>query len=137
MVDISGKTIAKRSAVAQAVIRMRPQTTALLKKGLLKKGDALTCARLAGIMAAKRTPDIIPLCHHIALEHVSVDFDVREESILVWASVRCTAKTGAEMEALTAASIAALTLYDMCKAADKQMVIDDIRLVTKLKEPIE
>ncbi len=136
MVDISDKPVVKRVAVARAEIRLRRKTVEMLKKGLLKKGDALACARLAGIMAAKNTATLIPLCHSLALDNLSVDFSVGPAKVVITAAAHCTAKTGAEMEALTAVSVAALTLYDMCKAVDKHMVIENVRLVEKHKEPV-
>jgi len=136
MVDVSGKAIVKRSAVAQATIRLQSETIVLLRQGLLKKGDALACARLAAIMAAKRTSELIPLCHQLSLELVTVDFEVGDDRIVIRTSAQCTGKTGAEMEALTSASVAALTVYDMCKAIDKEMIIGDIRLLGKKKEAL-
>ena len=135
MVDISPKAPVKRTAVASGHIRMAPETIRLLREGLLKKGDALACARIAGISGAKRTADLIPLCHNIEIDHVSVDFEIGDDRIGITAGAACTGRTGIEMEALTAVSVAALTLYDMCKAVDKQMVIGEIRLVEKRKEP--
>jgi cyclic pyranopterin phosphate synthase len=136
MVDVSGKEPLKRTAVAFGRIAMNPATVALLKKGLLKKGDALAAARLAGIMAAKRTSELIPLCHNLLLDNVAVDLKPCRNSIDIRATAVCTGRTGVEMEALTAVSIAALALYDMCKAADKKMVISGIRLIKKTKERV-
>jgi cyclic pyranopterin phosphate synthase len=136
MVDISDKPVVKRLAIARAEIRLEPKTVALLKKGLLKKGDALACARLAGIMAAKNTATLIPLCHPLSLDHISVDCAVRRPGVTITGTAQCTGKTGAEMEALTAVSVAALTIYDMCKAVDKNMVIGNIRLLEKHKEQV-
>jgi cyclic pyranopterin phosphate synthase len=113
---------------------MAPETIAML--GSLPKGDALGTARLAGIMAAKRTSDLIPLCHSLPLTHVDVELAVRDDSVEIEASASTTAQTGVEMEALVAASVAALTLYDMAKAVDKAMVVEDVRLVEKTKEPV-
>lgn len=137
MVDISGKERVKRTAVARGTISLGPATIRLLKKNLLKKGDALACARVAGIMAAKKTAELIPLCHGIAVDHVSIDFTVNKTGIDITATALCVDKTGIEMEALTAVAIASLTIYDMCKAVDKTMVIEEIRLVEKRKEPID
>jgi cyclic pyranopterin phosphate synthase len=136
MVDVSGKPVVKRTATAVGTIRVQPETMRLLREGLLKKGDALACARLGGIGGAKRTGDLIPLCHNIPMDTVNVDFSLAEAAVTITATAVCTGRTGIEMEALTAVSVAALTLYDMCKAVDKEMVIGDIRLVEKRKEPI-
>lgn len=133
MVDVGAKTPQLRRAAAAGELRCAPATLRLLKKQALPKGDVLACARLAGIMAAKRTADLIPLCHPLALEKVSVDFTVKRDRILIVAEARLTGKTGVEMEALTAVSVAALTLYDMMKAVDKTMVISEIRVITKTK----
>lgn len=136
MVDVSAKPALRRTAVAQGFIRITPQTVELIKSGALKKGDALACARVAGIAAAKQTPHLIPLCHTIPVDRITVDFEFRPGGIAITASTVCIAKTGIEMEALTAVSVAALTLYDMCKASDKNMVIDGVKLVEKRKEPV-
>jgi cyclic pyranopterin phosphate synthase len=133
MVDISAKPVVKRLAKACSEISLDPATVVLLRQGLLKKGDALACARIAGIMAAKNTSALIPLCHALPLEHLSVDFEVHDARVTITAIAQCTAKTGAEMEALTAVSVAALTIYDMCKAVDKNMIIGNIRLLKKQK----
>jgi len=133
MVDVGGKPPQIRRAVATGELRCEPATIRLLKKQALPKGDVLACARLAGIMAAKRTSELIPLCHPLALEKVGVDFVVNSDRILITAEVRLTGKTGVEMEALTAVSVAALTLYDMMKAVDKTMVIGEVRVTTKTK----
>ncbi len=133
MVDVGAKPLSRRRAVAQAVVRMAPATAARLAD--LPKGDALVTAQLAGIQAAKRTSDLIPLCHPLPLTHVSVELDVRGDSVVIEASAETTAQTGVEMEALVAASVAALTVYDMAKAVDKGMVVDEVRLVEKTKEP--
>jgi cyclic pyranopterin phosphate synthase len=132
MVDVGAKPLSRRHARARARLRMAPETTR--KLGALPKGDALGTARIAGIMAAKRTSDLIPLCHPLPLTHVNVVLEVREGVVEIEASASTTAQTGVEMEALVAASVAALTLYDMAKAVDKQMVIEEIRLVEKTKE---
>ncbi len=133
MVDVTQKPETDRLAVARGEVRMTPETLTLIREGNLKKGDVLTVAQLAGIMAAKRTPELIPLCHPLPLTHVDVTFRLVEElpGIEITASVRTTAQTGAEMEALTAVSVAALTIYDMAKAAEKTMRIENIRLVEK------
>ena len=136
MVDVSSKTIVKRTAVAKGKIKLKKGTIKLLKEGALKKGDALACARVAGINAAKKTSELIPLSHNIFIEKVDVEFQFCEDGMEISSSAVCNAKTGIEMEALTAVSVAALTIYDMCKAVDKEMVIGDIRLLKKKKEPV-
>ena len=134
MVDVGGKPLSRRRAVAAATLRMGPDTARRLRD--LPKGDALATAQLAGIMAAKRTSELIPLCHPLPLSHVEVSLEVGEDSVEIVAVVETTAQTGVEMEALTAASVAALTVYDMAKAVDKAMVIADVRLLEKTKEPV-
>lgn len=131
MVDVTDKGVTKRTAVAAGILLTRPDVVALIASGGLPKGDALATARVAGILAAKRTPDLIPLCHQLALTGVDVDFDAREDSVGVTATVRSTDRTGVEMEALTAVSVAALTLYDMIKAVDPAARIDNIHVVRK------
>ncbi|MCB9593851.1 MAG: cyclic pyranopterin monophosphate synthase MoaC [Sandaracinaceae bacterium] len=131
MVDVSDKDVTAREAVASARVRMRPETVAALQAGATKKGDVLATARIAGIQAAKRTPELIPLCHHVALSSVEVRFDAREDSVEIETVARAKDKTGVEMEALTAASVAALTIYDMLKAIDRGMTIEHVRLETK------
>lgn len=133
MVDVSDKHVTSRSATAKALVLMLPETLALILGGTAKKGDVLATARIAGIMAAKKTHELIPLCHPLLITKVSVDFvaDEKTSSIEVSATVRVEGKTGVEMEALTACSIAALTLYDMCKAVDRGMKITDLRLTEK------
>jgi cyclic pyranopterin phosphate synthase len=131
MVDVGAKPAQRRRAVARALVRMAPETSARLRE--LPKGDALTTAQLAGIMAAKRTSELIPLCHPLALSHVAVDVHVTGDGVEIVASAETTAQTGVEMEALTGASIAALTIYDMAKAIDKQMTFS-VELVEKVKE---
>jgi cyclic pyranopterin monophosphate synthase len=132
MVDISAKTDTVRVAVASGRVVMKPETLQAIKSAALKKGDVIATARVAAIMAAKKTPDLIPLCHSILIDEVSVDFDVSgSESIGITATARSTGKTGVEMEALVAASVAALTIYDMAKAVDKGMTITEIRLESK------
>jgi cyclic pyranopterin phosphate synthase len=133
MVDVGGKPLSRRRAVAHAQVQMSPETSRRLHD--LPKGDALATAQLAGIMAAKRTSDLIPLCHPLPLSHIEVTLAVHEGSVEIAAVVETTAQTGVEMEALTAASVAALTIYDMCKAIDKAMLIGDVRLVEKVKDP--
>jgi cyclic pyranopterin phosphate synthase len=132
MVDVGGKPHSRRRAVARAVVRMAPATALRLRE--LPKGDALATAQLAGIMAAKRTSELIPLCHPLPLTNVELAIDVREESVEIHATVETVAQTGVEMEALTAAAVAALTVYDMAKAVDKDMVVAEVRLLEKTKE---
>ena len=132
MVDISPKTDTVRTALAQGKISLLAETLELIGQNKLAKGNVLETARLAGIMAAKQTPNLIPLCHPIRLTDVKLDFRIEPPGdIIIQAQVKCCDKTGAEMEALTAVSVAALTIYDMCKAVDKQMTISDIRLRLK------
>ena len=133
MVDVAGKPETHRLAVAVGTIRMRRETLALVKSGASKKGDVLGVARVATIQAAKRTSELIPLCHPVALTSVSVEFTLDEaaSSIECRASVECTARTGVEMEALTAVQVGLLTIYDMCKAADRGMTMEAIRLLEK------
>jgi cyclic pyranopterin monophosphate synthase len=134
MVDVGEKAVIRRTAVAAGSVRMSPETVELLRERALSKGDALNTARIAGIMAAKRTPELIPLCHGLNLTSVDVEFEVGEGEIGIVATARASDRTGVEMEALTAVSVAALTIYDMCKAVDKGMAIEDIRLLGKTKE---
>jgi cyclic pyranopterin phosphate synthase len=134
MVDVGGKPLSRRRAVAHAEVRMSPGTTDRIRD--LPKGDALATAQLAGIMAAKRTSDLIPLCHPLPLSRIEVALDVRDDAVAITAAVETTAQTGVEMEALTAATVAALTIYDMCKAVDKAMTIADVRLLEKTKEEV-
>lgn len=131
MVDVSEKATTSRTAIAKGFISMQPATLAMVAEGTAKKGDVLGVARLAGIMAAKKTHDLIPLCHPLALSKVAVELEVAVGGIAIAATVKNTGQTGVEMEALTAISLAALTVYDMVKAVDKSMVISDIRLVLK------
>lgn len=131
MVDVSAKDVTTRSATARARVLMLPETLALITSGTAKKGDVLATARLAGIMAAKKTSELIPLCHPLMISKVSVDFTIIESAIDVEATVKVEGKTGVEMEALTACSVACLTLYDMVKAVDRGMKITDLRLVEK------
>ena len=134
MVDVGDKPMSRRRAVASVQVQMSPQTTRRLHD--LPKGDALATAQLAGIMAAKRTSDLIPLCHPLPLSHIEVTLDVQDGVVGIVAVAETTAQTGVEMEALTAASVAALTLYDMCKAVDKAMTITELRLIEKTKEEV-
>src|SRR5947209_6720031 len=127
MVDVGSKPLSRRRATARGEVRMAAATARRLRE--LPKGDALATAQLAGIMAAKRTSELIPLCHPLPLSHVSVELEVRDDRVEITASAETTAQTGVEMEALTAASVAALTVYDMAKAVDKEMTIGEIRLV--------
>jgi cyclic pyranopterin monophosphate synthase len=131
MVDVGDKPVTTRTAVASGFVRMAAATVQAIREHRTPKGDPLEVARLAGIMAAKRTAELIPLCHPLPLAHADVQLEVRDHGIQITATARTDGKTGVEMEALTAASIAALTLYDMCKAIDKAMEITDIRLESK------
>lgn len=133
MVDVSDKEVTSRTATARGAVKMAPETLAMIVEGRAKKGDVLAVARLAGIMAAKKTPDIIPLCHPLALSKVSVELTANEAEacVEIEATVKVTGQTGVEMEALTAVSAAALTVYDMVKAVDKAMILSEIRLVHK------
>lgn len=133
MVDVGDKPDTERRAVARGEVHMRPETLALIQAGAMKKGDVLTVAQLAGVMAAKRTSDLIPLCHPLPLTHIDVQIepDPSLPGVRITASARTTGKTGVEMEALTAVSVAALTVYDMAKAVEKTMHIQNIRLVEK------
>ncbi len=133
MVDVGGKAETQRVAVARGHIRMRPETLEMILTGEAKKGDVLGVARLAGIMGAKRTPDLIPLAHPIALTRVSIEFTAEREHhrIVCTAQAETVGRTGVEMEALTAVSVALLTIYDMCKAVDRGMVIEEVRLLEK------
>jgi cyclic pyranopterin phosphate synthase len=134
MVDVGHKPLSRRRAVARASLRMGAATAQRLRD--LPKGDALVTAQLAGIMAAKRTGELIPLCHPLPLTHVDVQLEVGETSVEIESSAETTAQTGVEMEALVAATVAALTVYDMAKAIDKEMEITDVRLVSKTKKPV-
>ena len=133
MVDVGGKPLSRRRAVARATVHMAAETARRLRE--LPKGDALATAQIAGIMAAKRTSELIPLCHPLQLSHVEVSLQVVEEAVEITGVVETTAQTGVEMEALTGVSVAALTVYDMAKAIDKQMSVSDVTLVEKMKEP--
>ena len=131
MVDVGGKPLSRRRAVAQARVRMAPETAARLSS--LPKGDAVAAAKLAGIMAAKRTSELIPLCHPLPLTHVEVELEIAEDAVKIVAAAETNAQTGVEMEALVAASVAALTVYDMAKAIDSAMAISEVRLLEKTK----
>ena len=131
MVDVSDKAVTARTATARVRVEMEAATLAMIRKGSAKKGDVLGVARLAGIMGAKRTSDLIPLCHPLAITSVKVDLEVEGSAVEIAATVRTTGQTGVEMEALTAASVAALTVYDMCKAVDRSMRIEGLRVVHK------
>lgn len=136
MVDISGKKIVHREAVASGTIYLQDETIKMIKNNLIKKGDVLSIARVAGIIGAKKTFELIPLCHNIPINKIDVHFDIKEDRINIRSKAVCNAKTGIEMEALTAVSIACLTIYDMCKAVDKNMIISDIKLENKVKNEI-
>ena len=133
MIDCGAKDETEREGVAEAIVRMQPATLERIKSGQIKKGDVLAVAQVAGVMGAKKTPDLIPMCHPIAITGVDFDFKIDDENstITIQASVRTIGRTGVEMEALTAVTTAALTIYDMCKAIDKGMIIDGIALVKK------
>ncbi|MBS5281566.1 MAG: cyclic pyranopterin monophosphate synthase MoaC [Butyricicoccus pullicaecorum] len=132
MVDVGEKEVTRRSASAQAVVSMQPQTLSLILSGGMPKGDVFACARIAGIMAAKRTWELIPMCHPLPIESIEIEITpISDTDVRIVSTLRCTHKTGIEMEALTAASVAALTLYDMCKAVDRDMVIRDVMLLRK------
>ena len=131
MVDVGGKSVTDRTAVAAGRVAVNQETFALIKSGGLRKGDVLGCARIAGIMGAKNAAALIPMCHNINLTSVKINFELKENAVYIESEVKTSGKTGAEMEALTAVSIAALTVYDMCKAVQKDIVIGDIFLVKK------
>lgn len=137
MVDVSGKPVQAREAVARGEIRLAPETVELIQADKIAKGNVLATARIAGIMSAKRTGALIPLCHPLPISHCQVDFEIppSKDRVVISASVKITAQTGVEMEALTAVAASALTIYDMCKAVDKGMRVTDIRLVSKVKRP--
>lgn len=136
MVDVSGKPRLRRSAHAFCSIYLEAATIALIKDGMVPKGDVLATARIAGIMAGKKAAELIPLCHNIEIDQIRIDLSVEEDRIDIDAHALCTNKTGIEMEALTAASVAALAIWDMCKAVDKSMRIENLHLVEKRKEEI-
>ncbi len=133
MVDITEKPDTHRQAVARGLVRMQPSTLELIKKGQMAKGDVLSVAQLAGTMAAKQTPNLIPLCHPILIGDIRIEFDIddKESTVAITVTVESTGKTGVEMEAMTATAVAALTIYDMCKAVDRGMKIENIRLIRK------
>lgn len=134
MVETGHKPIQRRTAIAEGFVKMAPDTISALRAQALPKGDVLTVARIAAIQAAKRTDSLIPLCHSLPLDAVEVDFSVEEGGVAIRATAITNAKTGVEMEALTAVGIAGLTIYDMCKAIDKSMVLQNIRLISKTKQ---
>jgi len=133
MVDVTAKADTQREAITKGTVHMKPETLELIKKGMIAKGDVLTIAQIAGIMAAKRTPELIPLCHPLLLSEIKVEFEIddSDNAILITSTVKNTGKTGVEMEAMTATTVAALTIYDMCKAVDRGIRFDSIRLVRK------
>jgi cyclic pyranopterin phosphate synthase len=136
MVDVSGKLISKRHASAEATIALRPETISRIGTNRVAKGNVLATARIAAILAVKRTDELIPLCHPLPVQHVELSFETLSDGIRIKCQVTTSAPTGVEMEALTGASIAALTIYDMCKAIDKSMVIFGVRLLSKTKKPL-
>ena len=136
MVNVSAKPKVKRTAIASGKIFLSTQTIELIKDNQIKKGDVITVAKIAGIQAAKQTAYTIPLCHNIEIDFVGIDFTINSDNIFIECTTVCTDKTGIEMEALTGVSIAALTIYDMCKAVDKKMIISDIKLEKKTKEAV-
>lgn len=136
MVDVSAKALSHREAIATGRIQLQPATLELIRLNQIKKGDVLAVARIAGIQAAKQTQHLIPLCHQLALSKVSVDFAITDDGVTATALVKTTAQTGVEMEALTAVSVALLTIYDMCKAVDKAMHLEGIHLVSKTKTEV-
>jgi cyclic pyranopterin phosphate synthase len=136
MVDVSAKPPLRREAVAEGRILLAPATLELIRKNQIKKGDVLSIARIAGIQAAKQTQHLIPLCHQIPLSKVQIDFELRTKAVHITATTITIAQTGVEIEALTAVSVAALTIYDMCKAADKKMRIEGVRLLSKTKQAV-
>lgn len=138
MVDVTEKSVTEREAVAKGSVHMKPETLQLIQQGKIKKGDVLSVAQVAGVMGAKRTPDMIPMCHPLMLTGVNMDFNIEEKPderglsvIKISAAVKTKGQTGVEMEALTAVSVAALTIYDMCKAADKDMILGEVFLASK------
>lgn len=136
MVNISTKKKVKRTAIANGKIYLNPKTIDMIKENQIKKGDVLSVARVAGIMGAKQTAYTIPLCHNIEIDFIGIDFEINKDNIAITCTALCTDKTGIEMEALTGVSVAALTIYDMCKAVDKNMIISDITLKEKTKEDV-
>jgi cyclic pyranopterin monophosphate synthase len=136
MVDVSDKKDQLRTARASGFIRLKPETVILIRENQVKKGDVLTVAQIAGIQAGKKTPDLIPLCHPLQITKIDVKTILNDDGVEVMAEARCIGQTGVEMEALTAASVALLTIYDMCKAVDKEMVIESVKLTEKTKTDI-
>jgi cyclic pyranopterin phosphate synthase len=136
MVNVMNKPIEKRTAIAEGFIRLNPDTISKIKINEMKKGDVLTVAQIAGIQASKQTSSLIPLCHNLFISNVKIDSELLEDKVKVTCSVSCHGQTGVEMEALTGVSVALLTIYDMCKAIDKDMTISDIKLINKMKESI-
>ena len=134
MVDITNKPVQHRTAVAKGFIRLQPETVRLIRENEIKKGDVLTTAEIAGILAGKQTPSLIPLCHPLLLNKINVSCKLTDSGVEVISEVKCSGQTGVEMEALTAVSVALLTLYDMCKAVDSDMELGEIRLIQKTKE---
>ena len=131
MVDVSAKKVSEREAVVEGVVFLKPEVIKLIARKKIPKGDVLGASRIAGILAAKKTSELIPLCHPIPIEFVKIDFALKDKEIIITATVKGEAKTGFEMEALTAVSVAALTIYDMCKPVDKDIIISKIRLLSK------
>ena len=136
MVDVGDKPDTERYAEAEGAVYMQAETLQLIREGNMKKGDVLTVAQIAGIMGAKQTSSLIPLCHPLPITHCEVQFAVEKNRIVITASAKIAAQTGIEMEALTAVSVAALTIYDMCKAIDKKMRIQNIHVISKIKKPL-
>ena len=136
MVDISGKPVSRRVALAEGMIALQPETISRIEANRIAKGNVLATARIAAIQAVKRTDELIPLCHALPVHHVEIEFETGESGILIRCRVTTSAQTGVEMEALTGVSIGALTIYDMCKAIDKSMVISGLRLMSKTKEAL-
>ncbi len=136
MVDTGGKPVQRRRAVAEGLIKLQQETIRLIRENEIKKGDVLSIAEFAGIQAAKQTPSLIPLCHPLMINKADVKAVITEEGVKVTAEIRCNGQTGVEMEALTAVNVALLTVYDMCKAVDKEMTITAIRLLSKTKEDL-
>ena len=136
MVDVGHKPVQERTAVASGKIRLNTETIRRIKENVTKKGDVLTVAQIAGIQAAKKTGDLIPLCHTLLLSNIEVKPEIERDGIKITARVKCNGRTGVEMEALTAVSVALLTVYDMCKAVDKQMIIESVRLLEKTKNDL-
>ncbi|NJK87853.1 MAG: cyclic pyranopterin monophosphate synthase MoaC [Bacteroidales bacterium] len=137
MVDVSTKPLHYRIASAKGSIKLAPSTIELIRKNEIQKGDVLTVAKIAGIQAAKNTSALIPLCHPLQLTNIVVEANLEKEKIIVESEVKCKGQTGVEMEALTAVSVGLLTIYDMCKAVDKQMIIEEIKLIEKSKIPVD